>query len=63
MFGWTYIDGNGEECGTSEQFDDQKAAEDWMGVSFQGLVDVGVVEAVLMDHDSSSSVYRMGLLA
>ena len=63
MFGWTYIDGNGEECGASEDFDDQKAAEDWMGVSYQGLIDVGVVEAILMDQDAKATVYRMGLLA
>ena len=63
MFGWTYIDGNGDECGASEDFDDQKAAEDWMGLSFQGLVDVGVVEAILKDRETDATAYKMGLLA
>jgi len=61
MFGWHYIDGNGEDVGTSGRFPDRDAAEDWMGQSWQGLAQVGVEEVVLMDHVRDRRVYRMGL--
>ena len=61
MFGWTYIDGNGEEAGASARFDDREAAEDWIGQTGQGLADLGIMEVVLRDHHRGSTIYRMGL--
>ncbi len=61
MFGWTYIDGNGEDVGTSGRFDDRQAAEDWIGQSGEGLAEYGVTEVVLMDHVRGCGLYRMGL--
>jgi len=61
VFGWTYIDQNGDDVGGSEHFEDRDAAEDWMGQAWQGLIDYGVQEVVLIDHVRGRSVYRMGL--
>src|SRR6185436_14119578 len=44
MFGWTYLDGTGEEVGRSPSFGDPEAAEDWIGVSWRDLADNGVEE-------------------
>jgi hypothetical protein len=61
MFGWTYLDGTGEEVGRSPSFGDPEAAEDWIGVSWRDLADNGVEEVVLFDHGRGRKVYRMGL--
>jgi hypothetical protein len=63
MFGWTYLDENGEDVGTSHHFDDRDAAEDWMGQSWPSLAEFGVEQVVLCDRRSGASVYRMGLSA
>ena len=34
-YGWTYVDGNGEEVGSSARFEDSDAAEAWMGDSWR----------------------------
>jgi hypothetical protein len=63
VFGWNYIDGNGDDVGGSQRFDEREAAEDWMGQAWQGLADVGVEHVVLFDHSREKTVYRMGLQA
>jgi hypothetical protein len=61
MFGWTYLDGAGQELGVSQTFADADAAEEWMGASWKDLLDQGVEEVVLHDHARGRRVYRMGL--
>lgn len=63
MFGWTYLDGAGEELGRSQVFADADAAEEWMGASWKDLLDQGVEEVALHDHARGRRVYRMGLAA
>lgn len=61
MFAWTYLDGSGEEIGRSESFPDQEAAEDWIGRTWQDLLERGVEEVALVDHGRARQLYRMGL--
>ena len=61
MFAWTYIDGSGEEVGSSQHFSDAETAEDWMGTSWRDLAENGVEEVVLFDHGHGQRLYRMGL--
>lgn len=61
MFGWTYLDGAGEEVGTSRRFADAQTAEDWIGAAWQDLVENGVDEVELYDHARGRRIYRMGL--
>ncbi|HEY7659267.1 MAG TPA: hypothetical protein VIC58_01555 [Actinomycetota bacterium] len=61
MFGWTYLDGTGDEVGRSHGFPDADAAEDWIGSSWQDLFENGVEAVVLFDLDRGQRVYRMGL--
>jgi len=61
MFGWTYLDGSGEELGRSPRFGDTEAAEDWIGSSWRDLLENGVESVVLVDHVSGRNMYRMGL--
>jgi len=61
MFGWTYLDGAGEVMGRSSRFSDAAAAEVWIGVSWQDLVENGVEEVELVDHERGRRMYRMGL--
>jgi hypothetical protein len=63
MFGWTYLDGSGEEMGASQRFDDAEAAEEWMGACWQDLLDHGVEEVALEDHARERRLYRMDLSA
>lgn len=63
MFGWTYLDQSGQELGGSPRFGDAEAAEDWIGTSWPDLLENGVEEVVLIDHDRGRKVYRMGLSA
>jgi hypothetical protein len=62
-FGWTYVDGNGEEVGRSHRFEECEAAEAWMGESWRDLLENGVEEVVLIDHARDRKLYRMGLAA
>lgn len=59
MFDWTYVDGNGDNVGASEQFETLEAAEGWVGEAWEGLLELGVSEMVL--RDNGADVYRMGL--
>jgi hypothetical protein len=61
MFGWTYLDGAGEELGTSQSFSDAESAEEWMAAAWRDLLDNGVEEVALHDHARGRRVYRMGL--
>ena len=61
MFRWSYLDASGEEIGTSQHFPDEEAAEDWMGNCWRDLLENGVEEVVLFDHERGRKLYRMGL--
>jgi hypothetical protein len=61
MHAWRYLDGNGEELGSSDLFADRESAESWMGEAWPDLLDRGVEEVVLMDEATNRRVFRMGL--
>lgn len=61
MYGWTLMDGAGQELGHSPTFADAEAAEAWIGTSWADLLENGVEEVVLYDHARGRRVYRMGL--
>jgi hypothetical protein len=61
MFGWTYQDRAGEEVGRSPRFADAELAEEWIGSSWQELLEQGVEAVVLVDDDHERVLYRMGL--
>jgi hypothetical protein len=61
MFGWTLLDGSGQEIGHSPSFPDAEAAEAWIGTSWADLLENGVEEVVLYDHVRGRRLYRMGL--
>lgn len=63
VFGWNYIDGNGEGVGGSRRFEDRETAEDWMGQAWPDLAGVGVEHVELYDHAREKLLYRMGLAA
>ena len=60
-FAWTYLDPDGRAVGSSEEFADRESAEEWMGRSWQDLLDKGVEEVALEDRARGRRVYRMGL--
>jgi len=60
-FSCAYLDQGGEEVGRSEIFPDREAAEEWMGQSCQDLLERGVEEVALVDHERARRVYRMSL--
>ena len=60
-FVWAFLGADGEEVGRSGPFPDREAAEDWMGESWQDLLERGVEEVALRDEDRGTRVYRMGL--
>lgn len=60
-FAWDYFDAGGAEVGRSEVFAGREAAEEWMGLAWQDLLDRGVEEVALVDLDRSERAYRMGL--
>jgi hypothetical protein len=59
VFAWRYLDAGGADVGRSDPFDDQDAAESWLGDSWRRLLERGVESVELMDD--SAIVYRMGL--
>lgn len=61
MFVWTYLDGTGEELGTSRRFSNAEEAEDWIGDSWPDLLENGIEAVELFDHAHGRRVYRMGL--
>ena len=63
VFGWTYLDTDGNELGRSARFEDPEAAEAWISISWQDLAANGVEEVALFDHSRDRHVYRMGLSA
>ncbi|HZD17228.1 MAG TPA: hypothetical protein VE669_03700 [Actinomycetota bacterium] len=63
MFGWTYLDQDGQQIGRSPRFPDTESAESWLGLSWTDLHENGVEEVVLFDHVRGRRVYRMGLAA
>ena len=56
---WRYLDAAGIEVGSSEEFEDQEAAESWLGEAWRRLRDEGV-EKVELTADGEL-LYRMGL--
>ena len=61
VFGWTYLDTDGNELGRSVRFEDPEAAEAWISISWQDLAANGDEEVALFDHSRDRHVYRMGL--
>ncbi len=61
MFAWSYLDGSGEEIGSSHHFADADTAEEWMSACWSDLAANGVEEVVLYDHAHDRSMYRMGI--
>ena len=49
------------EAERSEPFDDRQAAEDWLALAWEDLLDRGFTEVGLVDLESGEVVYRMGL--
>lgn len=60
-FAWTYLDDAGEEVGRSGSFPGRDAAEEWMGESWEDLLERGVEEVALEDEERGRRLYRMGL--
>ncbi len=61
MFDWAYLDGEGNELGRSPRFADAGSAEEWLSTSWPHLLEMGVEEVRLHDHERGRSLYRMGL--
>ena len=55
-----YLNAADAEVGSSEEFEDQAAAEAWLGDEWRELLNGGVQTVELMDGDEL--VYRMSLL-
>ncbi len=60
-FAWAFLDEEGTDLGSSEEFDDRDAAEEWMGRCWQDLLDRGVEQVALLDRAADRRLYRMGL--
>jgi hypothetical protein len=60
-FAWAYLDEAGEDLGSSDEFADREAAENWMGECWQDLLERGVDQVALVDRERHRRVYRMGL--
>ena len=60
-FRWIYRDTPKTISGRSDEFETQKAAEDWMGTEWQRLLEQGHLAASLMDGDEE--LYTMKLTA
>jgi hypothetical protein len=59
---WLYQDGEGHEtAGPQQRFEDQVAAEDWLGQAWQDLLDNGVLQVTLL-HDEAEVYGPMSLL-
>jgi hypothetical protein len=55
------VDSSGRETGRSEAFGDRRAAEDWLALAWEDLLNRGFAEVALIDLDDGAMVYRMGL--
>jgi hypothetical protein len=58
-FRWLLLDGPRDIRGSSDDFDSQDAAEDWMGAEYKTLLADGHLAARLMDGDDE--LYTMKL--
>ena len=58
-FAWSYLDTGGKLAGSSQDFEDRDAAEEWMGRSWQTLLEDGVDQVELFE--GKRRLYRMGL--
>lgn len=56
---WRYLDGAGDQTGSSDAFPSRDAAESWLAGVWEDLAADGVVEVVLEVDDREA--YRMGL--
>lgn len=61
VFDWAYLDAHGNELGRSPRFPDAGSAEEWLSTSWADLLEMGVEEVRLHDHEAGRSLYRMGL--
>ena len=61
MYAWRYLDGSGNELGTSEGFAAKEEAEAWMGEDWSELRDRGVEAVELIDQERGERLYRMAL--
>jgi hypothetical protein len=61
MFVWRYLDATGEDAGSSGEFPDQGAAENWLRESWEELLESGVEAVELAGPEGG--VYRMALRA
>jgi hypothetical protein len=60
-FAWDYLDADGATVGRSETFPGRDEAEQWMGRTFEELVERGIREVALVDLDGGARLYRMSL--
>jgi hypothetical protein len=58
---WRYLDQGGHPIGSSGSFDDDEAAEAWLGDRWMELRREGVAAVVLVDEESGKDLYRMSL--
>jgi hypothetical protein len=58
-FRWVYFSDPKTVSGSSDDFDSQEAAEDFMGAEYQSLLDAGHLAARLMNGDEA--LYTMKL--
>lgn len=59
-FRWRYQDEAGNDtAGPEVTFEDQADAEEWLGREFEGLLDAGIDQVVLVDCEAE--IYRMSL--
>jgi hypothetical protein len=54
-----YLDGIGQRCGSSRQFDAQEDAEDWLRDAWPKLAASGIREVELVE--GKDQLYRMSL--
>jgi hypothetical protein len=59
MWKWVLHDDNGRDLRSTDGFETQEAAEEWMGDRWSELLDEGAGSVSLMDDEKS--VYTMGL--
>ncbi len=58
---WVFRDTPKSISGSSQEFESQQAAEDWMGAEWRRLLDEGHLAATLMNGDEE--LYTMKLTA
>ena len=63
MVEWVFIDEEGVERGTSEEFATQSEAEAWFSAAWGSLAAAGTASVTLRATDSGEELYRMSLAA